>query len=285
MGRIPGDKVLPVLGLAVLAVIMLIAYPWEFLTIVSIAYLALIPVSLRSYRRHAAADGRAASPEIRQSPEAGRPHARAPAMSLETAGTRDRFEDGRHRPGSRHGHNARAATPAICLPANKHRARLRRRHEPHPGAGRVLHGAIRIAGVCPPVVLEGDAAGSAACFGIGQGGRVTFAKVAVTDLAVSIVTEQVLLPSQSPDQPVKTEPEFGMAVSVRVVPKAKLRVQFSAQLSAFREGCNFQGAVTRSRLGEGGPFRQSSRKSPSPIWRRPWSRNRYLHHCRRQTSR
>ncbi len=56
MGLIPGDKVLPVLGLAVLAVIMLIAYPWQFLTIVSIAYLALIPVSLRSYRRHAAAD-------------------------------------------------------------------------------------------------------------------------------------------------------------------------------------------------------------------------------------
>jgi CDP-diacylglycerol--serine O-phosphatidyltransferase len=56
MGLIPGEKVLPVLGLAVLAVIMLIAYPWEFLTIVSILYLALIPVSLRSYRRHAAAD-------------------------------------------------------------------------------------------------------------------------------------------------------------------------------------------------------------------------------------
>ena len=61
MGRIPGDKVLPVLGLAVLAVIMLIAYPWEFLTIVSIIYLALIPVSLRSYRRHVAADARAAA--------------------------------------------------------------------------------------------------------------------------------------------------------------------------------------------------------------------------------
>ena len=51
MGRIPGDKVLPVLGLAVLAVIMLIAFPWEFLTIVSIAYLALIPVSMRAHRR------------------------------------------------------------------------------------------------------------------------------------------------------------------------------------------------------------------------------------------
>ena len=54
MGRIPGDKVLPVLVVAVLAVIMLIAFPWEFLTVVSIAYMALIPVSMRSYRRHAA---------------------------------------------------------------------------------------------------------------------------------------------------------------------------------------------------------------------------------------
>jgi CDP-diacylglycerol--serine O-phosphatidyltransferase len=51
MGHIPGDKVLPVLGLTVLAAVMLIAYPWEFLTIVSIAYLALIPISLRSHRR------------------------------------------------------------------------------------------------------------------------------------------------------------------------------------------------------------------------------------------
>ena len=56
MGRIPGDKVLPVLGLAVLAVIMLIAYPWELLSISSIAYLAVIPVSFRSYRRRQADD-------------------------------------------------------------------------------------------------------------------------------------------------------------------------------------------------------------------------------------
>ncbi|MFN4142353.1 CDP-diacylglycerol--serine O-phosphatidyltransferase [Aestuariivirga sp.] len=61
MGRIPGDKVLPVLGLAVLAVIMLIAYPWEFLTIVSILYLAMIPVSMRSYRRRMAEDQRRAA--------------------------------------------------------------------------------------------------------------------------------------------------------------------------------------------------------------------------------
>jgi CDP-diacylglycerol---serine O-phosphatidyltransferase len=68
MGRIPGDKVLPVLGFAVLAVIMLIAYPWEFLTIVSIAYLVLIPMSLRSYRQHEEADRRAAAPDVPPAP-------------------------------------------------------------------------------------------------------------------------------------------------------------------------------------------------------------------------
>ena len=56
MGRIRGDMVLPVLGLAVLAVVMLISYPWEFLSIVSIAYLALIPVSVRAYRKLSTAE-------------------------------------------------------------------------------------------------------------------------------------------------------------------------------------------------------------------------------------
>jgi CDP-diacylglycerol--serine O-phosphatidyltransferase len=68
MGRIPGDKVLPVLGFAVLAVIMLIAYPWEFLTIVSIAYLVLIPMSLRSYRQHEEADRQATAPDVPPAP-------------------------------------------------------------------------------------------------------------------------------------------------------------------------------------------------------------------------
>lgn len=51
MGRIRGDMVLPFLGLAVLAVVMLLSYPWEFLSIVSVIYLALIPVSVRSHRK------------------------------------------------------------------------------------------------------------------------------------------------------------------------------------------------------------------------------------------
>jgi CDP-diacylglycerol---serine O-phosphatidyltransferase len=53
---IPREMVLPVLGLGAFAAIMLIAYPWEFLTVVALAYMALIPVSIRSYRRHKAAD-------------------------------------------------------------------------------------------------------------------------------------------------------------------------------------------------------------------------------------
>lgn len=61
VGRIRGDMVLPVLGLAVLAVVMLMSYPWEFLSIVSVIYLALIPVSVRSYRQHRAADAHLAA--------------------------------------------------------------------------------------------------------------------------------------------------------------------------------------------------------------------------------
>ena len=53
---IPRETVLPVLGLAVFAAIMLIAYPWESLTVVALAYLLMIPVSIRSYRQHKAAD-------------------------------------------------------------------------------------------------------------------------------------------------------------------------------------------------------------------------------------
>jgi CDP-diacylglycerol--serine O-phosphatidyltransferase len=54
--RIPREMVLPVLGLVSFAAIMLIAYPWEFLSVVAIAYLVMIPISMRSYRRHKQAD-------------------------------------------------------------------------------------------------------------------------------------------------------------------------------------------------------------------------------------
>ena len=62
LGPIRGDMVLPVLGIAVFAVVMLFAYPWGFLSVVSAAYLLLIPVSVRSYRRYKAADAARGTP-------------------------------------------------------------------------------------------------------------------------------------------------------------------------------------------------------------------------------
>lgn len=53
---IPREMVLPILGLAAFAVIMLIAYPWQLLTVVALAYLAMIPVAIRAHRRLRAAD-------------------------------------------------------------------------------------------------------------------------------------------------------------------------------------------------------------------------------------
>jgi hypothetical protein len=44
------------------------------------------------------------------------------------------------------------------------------------------------------------------------------ANVAVTERAWSIVTWQLPVPEQSPDQPAKTEPTSGVAVKVTVVP-------------------------------------------------------------------
>lgn len=53
---IPREMVLPILGLAAFAVIMLIAYPWQLLTVVALAYLAMIPLAIRAHRRLRAAD-------------------------------------------------------------------------------------------------------------------------------------------------------------------------------------------------------------------------------------
>ncbi|MGQ0485575.1 MAG: CDP-alcohol phosphatidyltransferase family protein [Hyphomicrobiales bacterium] len=56
---VPRDLVLPILGLGAFAVVLLIAFPWEFLTVLAIVYLALIPFSIRSFRRHKQADRQA----------------------------------------------------------------------------------------------------------------------------------------------------------------------------------------------------------------------------------
>ncbi len=50
--RIPREMVLPILGLGVFAVVLLTAFPWELLTFFALVYLAMIPLSMRSYRAH-----------------------------------------------------------------------------------------------------------------------------------------------------------------------------------------------------------------------------------------
>lgn len=55
-GRVPRDMVLPILIGVVLTLFTLITYPWETLTVMSLAYLAMIPMSIRSWRRHKARD-------------------------------------------------------------------------------------------------------------------------------------------------------------------------------------------------------------------------------------
>ncbi len=55
---VPRDLVLPILGLGALSVVVLIAFPWEFLTVLALTYLALIPFSIRSFRRQKHADER-----------------------------------------------------------------------------------------------------------------------------------------------------------------------------------------------------------------------------------
>lgn len=49
---IPREQVLPVVGLGVGYLVCLFTYPWETLSISAIAYFAMIPFSIRSYRQH-----------------------------------------------------------------------------------------------------------------------------------------------------------------------------------------------------------------------------------------
>lgn len=49
--QISRDKALPIVVTTVFAMILLITYPWEMLIFLSVAYIAMIPVSMRSYHR------------------------------------------------------------------------------------------------------------------------------------------------------------------------------------------------------------------------------------------
>jgi CDP-diacylglycerol--serine O-phosphatidyltransferase len=76
--RVPPEMVLPVVVLVVLSVVVLITFPWQLLTIGTLAYLAALPLSwlaAREYRRKDAAA--AASPQS----EPARPAESAPSDS------------------------------------------------------------------------------------------------------------------------------------------------------------------------------------------------------------
>ncbi len=57
---VPRDMVLPILGLGALFAVFLAAYPWELLSLLALAYLAMIPVAARSYWKYQKADTPAA---------------------------------------------------------------------------------------------------------------------------------------------------------------------------------------------------------------------------------
>jgi CDP-diacylglycerol--serine O-phosphatidyltransferase len=52
--RISRDLVLPLLGVAALVIVSLITFTWEMLTAMSLLYIVMLPVGIRSYRRHKA---------------------------------------------------------------------------------------------------------------------------------------------------------------------------------------------------------------------------------------
>ena len=57
--RVRPDMVAPVILVAVLLIALLISYPWELLSVVSLAYVVLLPLGWFSYRRYQQADAAA----------------------------------------------------------------------------------------------------------------------------------------------------------------------------------------------------------------------------------
>jgi CDP-diacylglycerol---serine O-phosphatidyltransferase len=53
--RVNREMVLPILGLAAITVVCLFTFTWQLLTLMSLVYLAMIPMSIRAYRRDQAA--------------------------------------------------------------------------------------------------------------------------------------------------------------------------------------------------------------------------------------
>jgi CDP-diacylglycerol---serine O-phosphatidyltransferase len=53
------ERVLPILGLALMAIVCIAAFPWETLSLFATLYLLMIPFSIRSYRQSVAAQSKA----------------------------------------------------------------------------------------------------------------------------------------------------------------------------------------------------------------------------------
>jgi CDP-diacylglycerol--serine O-phosphatidyltransferase len=60
--RVPPEMVLPIFVVAVLFFALLLAYPFEVLTVTTVIYLGVLPLSVMSWRRYAQADTAAARP-------------------------------------------------------------------------------------------------------------------------------------------------------------------------------------------------------------------------------
>jgi CDP-diacylglycerol--serine O-phosphatidyltransferase len=79
--RVRPEMVAPVIIVAVLLIALLISYPWELLSVVSLVYLVLLPLGWFSYRRYQEADAAAratAATTASDHPAASAPPAREP---------------------------------------------------------------------------------------------------------------------------------------------------------------------------------------------------------------
>jgi CDP-diacylglycerol---serine O-phosphatidyltransferase len=66
--RVPPEMVLPVIVLVVLCIAVLIAYPWQLLTIGTLAYLACLPLGWLSYREYERKDAAMLQPQPEPTP-------------------------------------------------------------------------------------------------------------------------------------------------------------------------------------------------------------------------
>jgi CDP-diacylglycerol--serine O-phosphatidyltransferase len=78
--RVRPEMVAPVIIVAVLLIALLISYPWELLSVVSLAYLVLLPLGWFSYQRYQQADAaaRVTATAANDHPAASAPPARDP---------------------------------------------------------------------------------------------------------------------------------------------------------------------------------------------------------------